>query len=160
MTRRTLTFLALVLLFSLSGCRHGGGGKALAEGALVAAAVTAHAIANASHESSSGSAFSPPDPPPLPDPVPPPLPPFDETEARAELRNADTSPCVPNTDTKVHARVTFVPEGPVAQVVVDEPRDLSEPLSRCVGRALSSAHVYAFDGGEATTTISLTLRAR
>ncbi len=160
MLTRTFTILAFVFLAVLSGCKHGGGGKALAEGALIAAAVTAEAVAHASRESSSGSSYTAPDPPQDPDPEPPPLPPFDETEARAELRNADVSPCIPAADTKVHARVTFVPEGPVAQVVVDEPRDLPEPLSRCVGQALSSAHVYAFQGGEVTTTISLTLRAR
>lgn len=161
MVLRSLTALALVFLALLSGCKHGGGGKALAEGAIIAAAVTAHAVARASRESTASSSSAPdPDPPEDPDPGPPPLPPFDEMEARAELRNADVTPCVPNADTKVHARVTFVPEGPVAQVVVDEPRDLPEPLSRCVGQALSTAHVYAFEGGEATTTISLLLRAR
>lgn len=147
----------------LSGCKHGGGagaGKALAEGAIVAAAVTTQALANASRESSGGTGAPDPDPPADHEPATPPLPPFDEAEARAELRNADTSPCIPATDTKVHARVTFAPEGPVAQVVVDEPRDLPEPLARCIGHALSTAHVYAFEGTDATTTISLTLRAR
>jgi len=166
--RSHLLNLPVLALLLLLGCKHGGGacaGKALAETAIVAAAVTTQAVAAAaaSRESSSGSSYNDPDPPPDPDPGPPPLPPFDEAEARAELRNADLSACVPTRETKVHARVTFDPEGPVAQVVVDEPHDLPEPLSRCVGAALSSAHVYAFtpaNGTDASTTINLTLRSR
>jgi hypothetical protein len=160
MARRTATLLALLLTVFLTGC-HGHAGKALAEGAIVAAAVTAHAVAQAAREQSSGSSYAdPPDPPPDPPREPQPLPLFNEAEARAELRNVDVSPCVPAADTAVHARVTFASEGPVAQVVVDAPLDLPEPLSRCVGTALASAHVYAFREEEATTTISLTLRAR
>jgi len=86
--------------------------------------------------------------------LPPPEPRrFDATAAKGVLDGIDLSEChamgLPRG--YLHARATFANTGAVTKVVVDAPSGLSPSAVSCVGRAVSSVAVPAYDGDEGVT---------
>lgn len=141
-------------VFYSSGGHHRHHGSS-SVGVLVAGAAIGAAVVVASrprrvyvHETTTYYVSTPPafvlTPPPPDGPVR-----FDVQGARARLNRIDLSACSTERAAQSygHAKVTFLPDGHVAKVVVDRPSNLRSEEVRCIGELLGRTTVAPYDGG-------------
>jgi hypothetical protein len=157
--------LATCLTGCMAGHRYHGhrGGQALALGAgfLVGAAIAEAARSSREPEDAerpyrfySNGYFNPPATPRSPKDLltekegPPP---FDLHAARAALGEVDLAGCgEAGVHGFGHARITIMPNGRIAKVVIDEPPGMSAAEVSCIGQRLGAATLPPFHGSPVT----------